>query len=208
MKKEVIKINSKFSSIIAIILAISTLIFAMLPLLYLEKVIEINNEFFLIAGSILFISDLIFFAILLYLKGKRVIKINKFYSITGIILSISTLIFFVILPPLKFSVILEPSLGIKGLKNMDWLATLTSVFVLLTNFYLFIFSILSLFRPMEIPSILGMILSSTACILATMVIILGYHPNPTLLEATRGLLFIFSTMFSIGVSAKGKFERF
>lgn len=139
---------------------------------------------------------------------KKAIKINKFYSITGIILSISTLIFFVILPPLKFSVILEPSLGIKGLKDMDWLATLTNIFVLLTNLYLLIFSILSLFKPMEIPSILGIILSLPAFILATIVIILGYHPNLTLLEAMRGLLFIFSTMFSAGVSAKGKIQRF
>jgi hypothetical protein len=139
---------------------------------------------------------------------KKAIKINKFYLITGIILFISDLIFFVILPPLKFSAILSLTLGIEGLKEINWLATLTNIFVLLTNLYLLIFSILSLFRLMEIPSILGMILSSTAFILATIVIILGYHPNPTLLEATRGFLFIFSTMFSGGVSAKGKFQRF
>ena len=113
-----------------------------------------------------------------------------------------------ILPPLKFSAILSLTLGIEGLKEINWLATLTNIFVLLTNLYLLIFSILSLFRLMEIPSILGMILSSTAFILATIVTILGYHPNPTLLEATRGLLFIFSTMFSAGVSAKGKLQRF
>jgi len=138
---------------------------------------------------------------------KKVIKINKFYSITGIILSISTLIFFVILPPLTFSVI-SLTLGIKGIKEMNWLATLTSIFVLLTTLYLLIFSILSLFKPMEIPSILGIILSFSAFILASIVIILGYHPKPTLLEALRGLLFIFSTMFSGGVSAKGKLQYF
>ena len=112
---------------------------------------------------------------------EKIKKINlKILSIIGIILSVSALI---------LSAIVSNS-GNKEISFFDSWAVIT---VFLAVIYLIVFSILNLFKPRKILSILGMILSFLAVILGSIVVIKSH--SITLIDKLGDFLFLFSTLF-------------
>lgn len=120
---------------------------------------------------------------------KIIKKINlKTFSVIGIILSVSSV------SALILSAIVSNS-GNEELSTFDSWAVIT---VFLAVIYLLVFSILNLFKPRKILSMIGIILSSLAFVLGSIFIFKPSQPQlskPTLLDIAIGFLFLFSTLF-------------
>jgi signal peptidase I len=117
---------------------------------------------------------------------EKIKKINlKTLSIIGIILPIITLILSIMFPT-------------SGNEEMNLFDSYAVITVFLAVLYLLIFSILNLFRPRKVLSILGMILAFLAIILGSIV---AFKPSqsqlisPTLLGLITDFLFLFSVFF-------------
>lgn len=115
---------------------------------------------------------------------KKIEKINiKTFSIVGIIFVIINFV----------SLFLTPS---PESEEFNWFETLLGLFLLGTLLYLFIFSIINLFKARKIPSVLGIVLSLLTFILYLIGAFRFYSKNElTLLSIGQDILFLFTIIF-------------